>query len=115
MEPSLIILPETTPPKVSMECAFEAKGNMLIVRKLPEDDRTAGGIVIPDQAKAKPVTGVVLSAGPGDWDDRGNYREMKTKVGEIVLFDKYTGIDLKHKGLEYTLMPETAAKAKLIQ
>ena len=112
MEPSLIIFPEPTP-TVSMECAFEAKGNMLIVRKLPEDDRTAGGIVIPDQAKAKPVTGVVLSAGPGDWDDRGNYREMKTQVGEIVLFDKYSGIDLKHKGLEYTLMPETAAKAKL--
>ena len=77
-----------------------------IVKRLEEERKTAGGIVIPDTAAEKPSMGEVVAAGPGKTDDNGKLVPMGVKVGEKILFGKYSGQEFKLEGADYLHMRE---------
>ena len=78
----------------------------IIVKRLEEERKTAGGIVIPDTAAEKPSMGEVVAAGPGKTDDNGKLLSMGVKVGEKILFGKYSGQEFKMEGNDYLHMRE---------
>jgi chaperonin GroES len=78
----------------------------VVVRKLDAEEKTAGGIVLPDSAKEKPQQGEILAVGPGRTDDKGARVAMEVKVGDKVLFAKYTGTEVKIEGIEYLILAE---------
>ena len=80
--------------------------NRLIVRRLDEDDKTAGGIIIPDTAKEKPQQGDVIAVGPGRRDDNGNLIAMEVQKGARVLFGKYSGSEVDLDGEEHLIISE---------
>ncbi len=79
----------------------------ILVRRMKEDEKTAGGIIIPDTAKEKPQRGEVVAAGNGRVTDDGKTRPMEVKVGDRVLFSKYAGTDLKLGTEEFLMISET--------
>jgi chaperonin GroES len=78
----------------------------IIVERVEEERKTAGGIVIPDTATEKPSVGVVVAVGPGKTDDSGKLVATTLKVGEKVLFGKYSGQEFKMDGKDYLHMRE---------
>ncbi|MBU6450237.1 MAG: co-chaperone GroES [Cyanobacteria bacterium REEB67] len=78
----------------------------VVVKKLDAEEKTAGGIVLPDSAKEKPQQGEILAVGPGRTDDKGSRVAMEVKVGDKVLFAKYTGTEVKIEGVEYLILAE---------
>jgi len=78
----------------------------VIVKRVEEEQKTAGGIIIPDTAKEKPQQGEVLAVGPGKVLDSGTKLEMTVKVGDRVLFGKYAGSEVKIEGEEVLIMRE---------
>ncbi len=78
----------------------------VIVRRLDEERKTAGGIVIPDSAAEKPVRGEVIAVGKGKILDNGDVRAMDVKVGDTVLYGKYSGTEVKVDGQELLVMRE---------
>ena len=78
----------------------------VMVRRIEEDRTSAGGIVIPDTAAEKPVRGEVIAAGPGKILENGDIRPMDVKVGEKILFGKYSGTEVKVNGEEILVMRE---------
>lgn len=78
----------------------------VVVRKLEAEEKTAGGIVLPDTAKEKPQQGEVLAVGPGRLDDKGVRQPNEVKVGDKVLFAKYSGTEVKIEGVEYLILSE---------
>ncbi len=78
----------------------------VIVKRLEEEEKTVGGIIIPDTAKEKPIKGEVIAVGPGRLTDDGKRIEMSVKVGDKVMFSKYAGTEVKINGEEYLIMRE---------
>jgi chaperonin GroES len=78
----------------------------VLVRRLEGEEKTSGGIIIPDSAKEKPQRGEVMAAGPGKSDKDGNLVPMTVKKGDKVLFAKYAGTEFKMDGVEYLIMRE---------
>ncbi len=78
----------------------------VLVKRLEGDEVTAGGIIIPDSAKEKPMRGQVVAAGPGKSDDSGKTIKMSVKVKDLVLFNKYAGTEIKIDGEEHLVMRE---------
>lgn len=78
----------------------------VVVKKLEAEEKTAGGIVLPDTAKEKPQQAEVLAVGPGKFDDKGVRQPMELKVGDKVLFAKYSGTEVKIEGVEYLILSE---------
>ena len=78
----------------------------LIVKRLQEEERSAGGIIIPDSAKEKPIQGKVVAAGKGKMKEDGSRVEMDVKEGDTVLFGKYAGNDVKFNDEELLIMRE---------
>ena len=78
----------------------------VVVKKLEAEEKTAGGIVLPDTAKEKPQQGEILAAGPGKLDEKGTRQPMEVKVGDKVLFAKYSGTEVKIDGVEYLILAE---------
>jgi len=78
----------------------------VVVKKLEAEEKTAGGIVLPDTAKEKPQQGEILAAGPGKFDEKGNRQPLEVKVGDKVLFAKYSGTGVKIDGVEYLILAE---------
>lgn len=78
----------------------------VVVKKLDAEERTAGGIVLPDTAKEKPQQGEILAVGPGKMDEKGNRQPMEVKAGDKVLFAKYSGTEVKIDGVEYFILAE---------
>ena len=74
--------------------------------RLPEEEKTKGGIIIPDTAKEKPIQGKVVAVGKGKVLENGNVRNLDLKVGDIVLFSKYGGTDIKIGGEEHLILRE---------
>ena len=79
----------------------------VIVKRIEEEEKTKGGIIIPDTAKEKPQKGKVLSAGPGERDDDGDYIPMDVKEGDTVLFAKYAGTEIKVEGKKLLILRES--------
>jgi len=79
----------------------------VVVRPEEAEEKTAGGIVLPDTAKEKPLMGKVISVGPGKLLDNGNRVEVAVKKNDTVLFGKYGGNDIKIDGVEYKILRES--------
>ncbi|HDS16799.1 MAG TPA: co-chaperone GroES [Proteobacteria bacterium] len=78
----------------------------IIVKRLEEEEKTKGGIIIPDAAKEKPMQGEVVAAGKGKVGDDGKVNPLDVKVGDKILFGKYAGTEVKLDGEEYLIMRE---------
>ena|SRR5687767_5054552 len=78
----------------------------VIVRRIDEGEQVRGGIIIPDTAKEKPQEGEVIAAGEGKYKDDGTRQSLDVKVGDRVLFGKYSGSEIKIDGEEYLIMRE---------
>ena len=78
----------------------------VLVKRLEMEEKTAGGIYIPDSAKEKPMKGEVVAAGPGKLDDAGKRVKMSVKKGDTVLFAKYAGTEVKIDGEDNLVMRE---------
>ena len=78
----------------------------IIVKRLEEENVTAGGILIPDTAKEKPQRGEIVAVGKGKTADDGKLIPMDVKVGDKVLFGKYAGTEIKMDGIDYLIMRE---------
>jgi chaperonin GroES len=78
----------------------------VLVTRIEKEEKTAGGIIIPDTAKEKPAEGRVVAVGPGKTTDEGKVIKLDVKVGDHVLFAKYGGTEVKVDGVEYLLMRE---------
>ena len=79
----------------------------VLVQRLDAENKTAGGIVLPDAAKEKPQKGKVISAGEGRVLDDGKLQKMQVKKGDVVLFTSYAGTEVKIDGKEYLIMSES--------
>ena len=86
---------------------FRPLGDRVVVRRLKEDQKTAGGIIIPDTVAEKPQEGEVISAGPGAPDNNGKLVPTTVKAGEFVLFGKWSGTEVKIDGEELLIMKES--------
>ena len=78
----------------------------ILVLRTGEEEKTAGGIIIPDTAKEKPQEGKIVAAGPGKLDEKGKRVPMAVKKGDKVLFSKYGGTEIKLGGVEHLIMRE---------
>jgi chaperonin GroES len=78
----------------------------ILVKRLESEEKTAGGIIIPDSAKEKPAEGEIVAVGPGKMTDKGERVAMDVKAGDRVLFSKYGGTDVKIDGQDYLIMRE---------
>ncbi len=78
----------------------------IIVKRLEEEEKTKGGIIIPDAAKEKPMQGEVVAAGKGKVGEDGKVHPLDVKVGDRILFGKYAGTEVKLDGEEYLIMRE---------
>lgn len=80
----------------------------VVIERLDEaEQKTSGGIIIPDTAKEKPQRGKVVAVGDGAFNDKGERNKLDVKVGDQVLFGKYAGNDIKIDGVEYLIMKES--------
>jgi chaperonin GroES len=83
-------------------------GDRVLVKPNVEEEKTAGGIVLPDTAKERPQWGEVIAVGAGKWDESGKNRiPMEVKVGDRVVFAKYGGTEVKVDGEEYLILRES--------
>jgi chaperonin GroES len=78
----------------------------VVIKPSPADEKTKGGIILPDTAKEKPVVGEVVAVGPGKISDDGKKVPMEVKVGDKVLYGKYSGTEVTVEGEEYLIMRE---------
>ena len=86
---------------------FRPLHDRVVVRRIEEDERTPGGIIIPDTAKEKPQQGEVIGAGPGARDEKGQIQPLDVKAGDRVLFGKWSGTEVKIDGEELLIMKES--------
>ncbi len=78
----------------------------VVVQPVPQDEKTAGGVFLPDTAKEKPMKGKVVAAGPGRLLKDGSTAKMEVQVGMTVLYGKYSGTEIKLEGEEYMILQE---------
>ena len=86
---------------------FRPLHDRVLIEVLDSEEKTAGGIIIPDTAKEKPQEGEVVAVGPGAKSENGKVTPMDVKVGDLVLFGKWSGTEVKIDGKEYSIMKET--------
>lgn len=78
----------------------------ILVRRVAEEDKTKGGIIIPDSAKEKPAEGEVVAVGSGKVNDKGQLRALDVKKGDRILFGKYSGSEIKVDGVDLLILKE---------
>jgi chaperonin GroES len=86
-------------------------GDKVVVKRETQDERTAGGIVLPDTAKEKPQTGTVVAVGPGRVLDNGERAPMNVKEGDVVVYSKYGGNEIKIDGEELLILDQDSIYA----
>ena len=79
-------------------------GERIVIKVVEDNEQTSGGIFIPDSAKEKPQKGEVVAVGLGKLNDKGEREPMDVKVGDVVLYAKYAGNDIKMDGVEYKIL-----------
>ena len=101
--------------------SFRPLHDRVLIRRVAQDEKTAGGIIIPDTVKEKPMEGEVVAVGPGARSEDGKIHPLDVKIGDRVLFGKWSGTEIKLDGEELIIMKEsdimgvldkTAARAK---
>jgi chaperonin GroES len=90
-----------------MKVSFRPLHDRVVVKRIEEENRTAGGIIIPDTAKEKPMQGEVLAVGPGARNEKGEIVPLDVKVGDRILFGKWSGTEVKIEGEELLIMKES--------
>ena len=85
---------------------FKPLYDRVLVERIAQEERTSGGIIIPDSAQEKPLQGQVLAVGVGKLNDDGSIRPTDIKVGDVVLFGKYAGTEIKIDGSDRTILRE---------
>jgi chaperonin GroES len=85
---------------------FRPLHDRVVVRRLEAEEKTAGGIIIPDTAKEKPQEGEVIAVGKGKVNEEGKVRPLDVKAGDRILFGKYSGTEIKLDGEEFIIMRE---------
>ena len=86
---------------------FRPLHDRVVVRRVESEERTAGGIIIPDTAKEKPSQGEITAVGPGGRDESGKLIPLDVKAGDQILFGKWSGTEVKIDGTEYLIMKES--------
>ena len=86
--------------------ALKPLQDRMIVKRLDSEEKTAGGIIIPDAAKEKPLEAKVIAVGPGKRDESGKFCELGVKADDVVLFGKYSGTEIKADGEELIILRE---------
>ena len=86
----------------------------VVVEPVEAEERTAGGIVLPDTAKEKPQRGTVVSVGPGKLLDSGNRGDLSVSVGDVVIYGKYSGTDVEIEGRDVKILRESDILAKVV-
>src|SRR4051812_5939445 len=86
--------------------AFRPLGDRVLVKRVEEEEKTRGGIIIPDTAKEKPQEGEVIAVGPGARDDAGKVQPLDVKPGDRILFGKWSGTEVKLDGEDLIIMKE---------
>ena len=86
---------------------FRPLHDRVVVRRIESEDRTKGGIIIPDTAKEKPQEGEVIAVGPGARDDSGKVVELDVKAGDRILFGKWSGTEVRIDGQDLLIMKES--------
>jgi chaperonin GroES len=86
---------------------FRPLGDRVVVRRVKEENKTAGGIIIPDTAQEKPQEGEIIAVGPGALDDNGKRVVPEVKTGDRILFGKWSGTEVKIDGEELLIMKES--------
>jgi chaperonin GroES len=87
--------------------SFRPLQDRVVVRRLEQDEKTAGGIIIPDTAKEKPMEGEIIAVGPGARGEDGTLHPLDVKIGDRVLFGKWSGTEVKIDGEDVVIMKET--------
>jgi chaperonin GroES len=86
---------------------FRPLHDRVVVKRIDAEEKSSGGIIIPDTAKEKPSQGEVIAVGPGGRDDAGKIIPMELKAGDRILFGKWSGTEVKIDGTEYLIMKES--------
>jgi chaperonin GroES len=89
------------------DMAFRPLHDRILVRRIEADEKTAGGIIIPDTAKEKPQEGEVLAVGPGARNESGQLEPLDVKVGDRILFGKWSGTEIRLDGEDLLIMKES--------
>ena len=87
--------------------AFRPLGDRVLVKRVEEEEKTKGGIIIPDTAKEKPQEGEVIAVGPGARDESGKIQPLDVKVGDRILFGKWSGTEVTIDGSKILIMQES--------
>jgi chaperonin GroES len=94
---------------------FRPLHDRVVVTRIEAEEKSAGGIIIPDTAKEKPQQGEVIAVGPGGRDETGKLIPIDVKTGDIVLFGKWSGTEVKIDGDEYLIMKESDIMGVLVE
>ena len=86
---------------------FRPLHDRVVVRRIAAEEKTKGGIIIPDTAQEKPQEGEVIAVGPGGRDENGKLIPIDVKTGDVILFGKWSGTEVKIDGTEYLIMKES--------
>jgi chaperonin GroES len=86
---------------------FRPLHDRVVIKRIEAEEKSSGGIIIPDTAKEKPQEGEVIAVGPGGRDESGKLIPIDVKVGDRVLFGKWSGTEVKLDGIEYIIMKES--------
>jgi chaperonin GroES len=99
----------------NVELKIRPLDDRVVVEPLEAEEKTSGGILLPDTAKQKPQRGRVLAAGPGKLSEKGDRLMLNVKVGDEVLYGKYSGSEVEVEGREYKIMRESDILAKVVK
>ncbi len=99
--------------KSEKQLSLKPLDDRVVLEPLEAEEKTAGGILLPDNAKQKPQQGKVVAVGPGKLNDKGTRVLMAVKVGDTVLFGKYSGSDVEVNGKEYKIVRESEILGKV--
>jgi chaperonin GroES len=97
------------------EMKFRPLHDRVVVKRVEAEEKTAGGIIIPDTAKEKPQQGEVVAVGPGGRDETGKLIPIDVRAGDRVLFGKWSGTEVKIDGVEYLIMKESDIMGVLVE
>jgi len=97
-----------------MATKLEPLGDRVVVKPMPSEEKSKGGIILPDTAKEKPQEGKIIAVGPGKMSEEGKRIALDVKVGDKVLYTKYGGTEIKIDGEEYMILRESDIMAKKV-
>jgi chaperonin GroES len=106
--------PDTQPTFGRTAMKFRPLHDRVVVKRIDAEEKTAGGIIIPDTAKEKPQQGEVIAVGPGGRDEAGKLIPIDVQVGDRILFGKWSGTEVKIDGVEYLIMKESDVMGVLV-